>query len=99
LLELPIGACRCLFDKRQCADELRGMANGYSGNWKVFDRAQGVDAPIGTGRNLRLAEEIMLAPRCAFGGGTGREAGKRRGDGLMQSMRLRQSAGPFQMIF
>ena len=63
LLEPPVGARRRLLNEGKGADELRKMPDRYTGNRKIFDRAQRMNAPIGVRRNLSLAEQVMLAPR------------------------------------
>ncbi len=60
-VEAAVGAGRRLLDQRQGADEIREVAHRHAGDREVLDRPLGVDAPIGVGRHVGFAEQIVLA--------------------------------------
>ena len=63
MAKTPVGARRRLLDQRQSAHEFGKMPDGHAGDREILDRAQGMDSPVSVGRNVGLAEEVVLAPR------------------------------------
>lgn len=54
--QLTVCLCRRLFHHHHTADKLRHVRNFLCGDFKVFNGAQGVDAPIHFGGNLAVAQ-------------------------------------------
>jgi hypothetical protein len=58
-----IGHGRGLFDHRERADEIYVCGNRASADGEVLDSAQRVNSPIGIGRYVALAKQVMFTSR------------------------------------
>jgi hypothetical protein len=77
--QVGIGARGGLLYQRQGAHQVGHGRHAGAGDRKVLDRTRGVHAPVGEGRNLLFAEEVVFGPE--IGAHTGSSAKKKHAGG------------------
>ena len=51
---------RRLLNQRKRTDQASVVPDGHPGDWKVFGRSSGMNAPVGVARHFEIAEKVMF---------------------------------------